>query len=577
MARKNKGINIFRQVPKANLPRTTFNMSHQVKFSGEFGRAYPIFCQEVIPGDRWDISADHFARLAPMIAPVMHDFDVRMHWFFVPTRLLWDDFEDWMTGGRTGTWREDNPDAFPVLTLTGLVDAGFTKYRQFLGTLFDFMGLGFANTSATAGFSPAAGQTISALPFRAYWLIFNYFFRDQNVQDEIPVSTASGGDDVTTLEEVSNMQFFDTDDCLFRVAWDKDYFTSATLTPQRGPQVYVPIGSSAPIVTSAGMGNTQLQEVSANSYYDTSTSDDARPNSLIDLGIEGMRWTEGSFGTTGFGQLRDGEGRILEHSHALDVSKLSADLSGSAGAAVDDVREAFALQRFFERMQVVGSRFSEFLRGIFGTNAGDARLQMPEYLGTWQNPFMINNVSQTSATEEGSPQAQYAGNGMSSQRNETISKAFPEHGYLIGLYVAMPRNGYSQGISKILSRKEWLDFFNPYFEHIGEQPVMMSELYYRPGISPNEDEIFGYQSQYADYKFINSHMHGEFKDYLDFWTASRVFDVKPTLSPQFVYFNKEESTDRVFALVDEPKFYVQLDIKAFATRSMSAYSTPRII
>lgn len=575
MARKNKGINIFRQVPKANLPRTTFNMSHQVKFSGEFGRAYPIFCQEVIPGDRWDISADHFARLAPMIAPVMHDLDVRMHWFFVPMRLLWDDFEDWMTGGRTGTWREDNPDSFPVLTLTGLIDAGFTRYSEFIGSLFDYMGFGFANTDESAWFEPASGQTISALPFRAYWLIYNYFFRDQNVQDEIPVSTASGGNDVTTLNEVSNMQIFDNTDCLFRVAWDKDYFTSATLTPQRGPQVYIPLGNSAPIVStdSTILGQTQYA-----SEYEVATFGDARPPSVSDLRVENIRWSENSNGTaTGSGFLRDAEGNGISHVHDINLTKLSADLSGSAGAAVDDVREAFALERFFERMQIVGSRFSEFLRGIFGTNAGDARLQMPEYLGTWQNPFMINNVSQTSATTSSSPQAQYAGNGMSSQRNEIISKAFPEHGYLIGLYVAMPRNGYSQGLSKVLSRKDWLDFFNPYFEHIGEQPVMMSELYYDPSLSPNEDEIFGYQSQYADYKFINSHIHGQFKNYLNFWTASRIFDTKPTLSPQFVYFNKEESTDRVFALVDEPKFYVQLDIKAYATRSMSAYSTPRVI
>lgn len=569
MAKKNKGINIFRSVPKASLPRTSFNMSHQVKFSGEFGIAYPFFCQEVIPDDTWDIAVDHFARLSPMIAPVMHDLDVRFHWFFVPTRLVWEDFEDWITGGRTGTWREDNPDAFPVFNLkwaTDLLriqDKDSTTAAIFNGSLFDFMGLNFGDQSLEIADFYDSQWVLNALPFRAYWLIWNYFFRDQNIEDEVEVPITSGLD---VLVWMSNAGAH-VGNGLFRVAWDKDYFTSATLTPQRGPQVYVPIGTTAPVTLN--YADTSVLQNGALVNVRTSGGIEPASDSLT---VESIGYS----GNYGVGRMRTNDAAMVAAVSPKNYTGI-ADLSSASGAAVDDVRESFALQRFFERMQVVGSRFSEFLRGIFGTNAGDARLQMPEYLGSWQNPFMINNVSQTSSTTGTSPQAGYAGNGMASQRNAPIRKNFPEHGYLIGLYVAMPRNGYFQGVDKKLLRTDWLDIFNPYFEHIGEQPVMESEIYFRPNIAPSNEPIFGYQSQYASYKFINSHIHGDFKSSLDFWTASRDFSSVPTLSEDFIYYDKSESTDRLFVLESDPKFYVQCDVKAYATRSMSAYSTPKLL
>lgn len=559
MAKRNKGINIFRQVPKANLPATTFNMSHSVKFDGEFGVAYPIFCEEVIAGDTWDVAADHFARLNPMPAPVMHDFDVRFHFFFVPCRLLWDDFEDWITGGRSGTWREDNPDAFPVFNLRAVADCYYyaTGMRPegvtFLGSIFDFMGIDLPLDYTFDGES-VSRHKFNVLPIRAYWLIWNYFFRDQNITPELEIDLVSGMDDLEFLQ--AGQAIFGRSDGMFAVAWDKDYFTSATLSPQRGPQVYVPIGSTAPVKVVSGAANVPVR---VDTFYGTqNTGTLGTQNGNVVLSTSGGT-VDGTLGGT------------------INSNTLEADLSSSSGAAVDDVREAFALQRFFERMQIVGSRFSEYLRGIFGTNAGDARLQMPEYLGSWQNPFMINNVSQTSATSGTSPQAGFAGNGMCSQRNAPIRKYFSEPGYLIGLYVVMPRNGYMQGIPKKMMRTDWLDWYNPYFEHIGEQPIMTSELFFDPYVLPEQDKVFGYQSQYASYKFINSHVHGQFKNTLDFWTAARKFTEAPTLSEEFIYFNKEESTDRVFTLIDEPKFEVQVDFKVFATRPISAFSTPRLM
>lgn len=575
MAKRNKGINIFRNVPKANLPRTRFNMNHSVKFDAKFGIAYPFFVQDVIAGDTWSVAAQHFARLAPTIAPVMHDYDVRFHWFFVPTRLVWEDFEDWITGGRLGTWREENPDAFPTFDLKAalrivhpnVATANQTTSADFNGSIFDYLGLNFGSQSTQTNIPYQqlydSNWRFSALSIRSIWLIWNYFFRDQNVMEECPVPTTSGADDLTWLYNFTHYAemsdaYDDKLKGLFSVAWDKDYFTSSTLSPQRGPQVFVPIGGQAPVVGSSTGAPVTVDSVTGQQTTGTLISQTVGGG----VGNIKLQTTGGQAEVTLLGKYNEGS--------------LSADLSSSTGAAIDDVREAFALQRFFERMQVVGSRFAEYLRGIFGTNAGDARLQMPEYLGTWQNPVIINNVSNTTGTSD-NPQGGYAGNGLSAAFNKPIVKNFPEPGIIVGFYIVMPRNGYQQGLSKHLQRIDWLDWFNPYFEHIGEQPVMTSELFFTPMVDPAQDAIFGYQSQYASYKFINSHSHGEFKDDLSFWHSNRIFTSAPTLSTEFIQFNPEESTERIFALQGEPAFRVLLDMKCYADRPLSAYSTPKMM
>lgn len=576
MAKRNKGINIFRNVPKANLPRTRFNMNHSVKFDAMFGVAYPFFVQDVIAGDTWSVAAQHFARLAPTIAPVMHDYDVRFHWFYVPTRLVWEDFEDWITGGRLGTWREENPDAFPTFDLKAAMrivhpnpsTADQVTSIEFNGSLFDYVGLNFGKQSYQ-NYIPYQQMydskwKFSVLSIRSIWLIWNYFFRDQNVMEECPVPTTSGPDDLMWLYNfqsyVDMSQAYDNKlKGLFSVAWDKDYFTSATLSPQRGPQVFVPIGGQAPVVSR----NLSDPVVTVDALSGQQTA-----GTLVSATVGGgvgdiqLQTSAGNAQVTLLGKYNTGS--------------LQADLASSTGAAVDDVREAFALQRFFERMQVVGSRFAEYLRGIFGTNAGDARLQMPEYLGTWQNPVIINNISNTTGTAE-NPQGGYAGNGLSAAFNNPIVKNFPEPGIIVGFYIAMPRNGYQQGLSKSLQRIDWLDWCNPYFEHIGEQPVMSSEVFFNPLVEPEKDTVFGYQSQYASYKFINSHSHGEFKDDLSFWHSNRIFTDAPTLSTEFIQFNPNESTERIFALQGEPAFRVLLDMKCYADRPLSAYSTPKMM
>lgn len=580
MAKKNKGINIFQHVPKANPNRTQFPINHKCDFDGDFGLAYPVFCQEVLPGDTWHISADHFSRLAPMIAPVYHDFNVKFHWFFVPMRLLWDDFEDWMTGGKNGTWREDNPDSFPLFDLSRL----FEVTTDIIGTMFDFMGVNTCTDGATEDGLPASkivveGSTLPVMPIRGYWMIYNYFFRDQNITEEVPVTTSSGLENVddflemlrmTSYDQLGNMNYF------FAVSWDKDYFTSATLSPQRGPQVFIPLGNSAPLVASTD----RVANIDFNPNLQGTLVQSAGTSTGLVSVSAGMQSVP-SGGTSGSLYVDGGSAKISASNFATNVQQLtdvmSADLAAADGAAVDDVREAFSLQRFFERMQLVGSRFSEFLRGIWGTNAGDARLQMPEYLGTWVNPFMINNVSNTTGTST-NPQGGYAGNGMATQYNKPIHKNFPEFGYLYCLYTALPRPGYQQGLAPIFCRRDWLHFANPYFEHIGEQPIEIEELYYDPSKTRAEnEETFGYQSQYANYKFINSHSHGTFKTNLNFWHANRVFQSAPTLSDEFISFNPAESTNRVFVITEGSKFYTTIQFDGYVERNLSAFSTPRLM
>lgn len=581
MAKKGRGINIFQHVPKASPNRTQFPIHHKCDFDGDFGLAYPVFCQEVLPGDTWHISADHFSRLAPMIAPVYHDFNVKFHWFYVPMRLLWDDFEDWITGGKNGTWREDNPDSFPLFELDNL----FRETSEIVGTLFDFLGVNTCTDGAVYNDAPASKTilvhtTLPVMPIRGYWLIYNYFFRDQNIQDEVEISTASGltsPEALYAMFENSSSNLAGDSTYFFRVAWDKDYFTSSTYSPQRGPQVFIPLGNSAPLVASTD----RIANIDFNPNLD-STLIQSRGvlSGSIPLGANMQPLPSG--GSTGSLQTNNNNPvKISATNYATNVEQLAdvmnVDLASAEGAAVDDVREAFSLQRFFERMQIVGSRFSEFLRGIWGTNAGDARLQMPEYLGTWQNPFMINNVSNTTGTAD-NPQGGYAGNGMATQYNKPIHKNFPEYGYLYCLYTALPRPGYQQGLAPIFCRRDWLHFANPYFEHIGEQPIEMEELYFDPSKTRVEnEETFGYQSQYASYKFINSHSHGTFKTNLNFWHANRIFSCKPSLSAEFIDFYGEESTNRVFVLPGGAKFYTTIQFDGYVERNLSAFSTPRLM
>lgn len=567
MAKKGKGINIFQHVPKATPARTQFPIYHKCDFDADFGYGYPVFCQEVIPGDTWHISADHFARLAPMIAPVFHDFDVKFHWFFVPMRLLWDDFEDWMTGGRTGTWREDNPDSFPVFNLETIGQST----ENVIGTVFDFLGINFSSDGTGVHQSLLAPIKLPVMPVRGYWMIYNYFFRDQNVVEELDIPLTSGLDDLSWAYQYA------ADNLMFRVSWDKDYFTSATLSPQRGPEVFIPL---------LGNGVIDIQGSQLNPVQGTigNTSNSTNLEAAYSIQGDNLKYAQVLDKT---GVLVGSESgvtvKVDANNFGVRPTEVAANLSGhvdmetAPGAAVDDVREAFALQRFFERMQLVGSRFAEFLRGIWGTNAGDARLQMPEYLGTWRNPFMINNVSNTTGTAN-NPQGGYAGNGMASQYNAPIHKNFPEYGYIYCIYSALPRNGYQQGLAPIFCRKEWLDFANPYFEHIGEQPIAIKELYFDPSKTEAEnEETFGYQSQYASYKFINSHSHGAFKESLNFWHANRIFDSRPSLSREFIEYDGDESTNRDFVLTDEPKIYTTIQFDGYVERNLSAFSTPRLL
>lgn len=570
MASKNKGINIFRHVPKANLPKAVYPMQHSVKFDCEFGRAYPFFAEEVIATDTWHLQTQVFMRMNPTIAPVMHDFRATIHWFYVPTRLVWKECEEWYTGGRLGTWREEHPDAVPWVGVQFMMyQYGLTDTDEFLGTIWDFFGLNFGTDRR--GARPYAVAEVSntlrvdATYARTYWLIYEYFFRDANI---IPEGGMLANDEALSSGEDFVLSDYPIQP--FKVAWDKDYFTSACLTPQRGPQVYVPIGGSAPISATVAnaSGSTYLTVKNANIVQG-----EKHPLYVVNTS---------STDVTNFGTLRtdvnnDGEydvEAVIQPTN-FQVSG-TADLSNATGSAIDDVREAFALQRFFERMQVVGSRFAEYLRGIFGSNFEDYRLQMPEYLGTTVTPIVISNVPNQSASNSEAPQGAYAGNGMGASSSAKISKYFPEPGILMGLFVAMPRNGYQQGLARKLTRFDYTDRFNPYFQHIGEQPVMESELFNDATKAVVEDRVFGYQSQYASYKFINSSVHGNLKKSLDFWHAGRIFEDSPTLSREFIEFDGSESTDRLFALTEYPKFEVEIQCNITAERPITPYSTPSI-
>lgn len=460
------------------MKRSKHNLSHYRLLTCDMGELVPCGLTEVLPGDTIQHATSMLVRASPMVTPPMHPVSIRVHHWYVPHRLVWEDWEKFITGG------EDGMDAsvFPTM------DVGPNAN---VGTLSDYLGVPSDEFDAV---------NVSALPFRAYNMIFNEWYRDQDLTTPAVISRTSGLDVTTGFD-------------LREVAWEKDYFTTARPWEQKGPTVTLPLGTSAPIVRPAGAGPAGSIRVAATGAFNA-----------IQQGLFGGPPARA-------GQLEDaGGGTPMAYD---PEGSLIADLSGATSVSVNAVREAFALQRFAEARARYGSRYTEYLRYL-GVRSSDARLQRPEYLGGGKQSLQFSEVLQTgSTTAEPDGVGQLYGHGIAALRSNRYRRFIEEHGYIVSLLHILPRTMYPQGLQRTWSRRVKEDFYQRELEHIGQQTVMTTELF----STADPATIFGFQDRYDEYRRAESSVHGEFRTILDDWHFARIFGAAPVLNDSFVTAN----------------------------------------
>lgn len=538
----------FSDAPAMYMKRTKFDRSHVYKTTFDSGKLIPVFVDEVLPGDTTRMSVNYFARLATPIKPIMDNIYLDWFFFFVPNRLVWEHWQNFC-------FEQEDPDDSTDYVIPTIAASG-NSGDAYIGSLWDYFGLPVNTSGNLSG--------ISALPFRGVYLIWNEWFRDENLQKSVKIQKGDTNDVLSSYQSSEQPSWvfssgtnpFPGFACPPR-GKRHDYFTSALPWTQKGPGIQVPLTGNAFVYDAQGVSIPNM------------------PSAVKEINVAGRIMTRETDGNWPH--------EVYEYNQSnaslVSSNKFSyADLESISGATINSLRTAFQMQKFYERLARGGSRYTEVLRSFFGVVSPDARLQRPEFLGSFTKMVNVNPIAQTSATDDTSPQGNLSAYGVTAAKFHGFTKSFVEHGYIFGFVCARADLTYQQGINKMWLRSTVYDFYWPTFAHLGEQAIELREIYAQG--SEADTTVFGYQERYAEYRYKPSQITGKLRSSvvngtLDKWHLSQFFKNAPTLNEEFITENPP--IDRIIAVPSEPEFLLDIGFRYITVRPMPMFGTPGLV
>lgn len=556
----------FAQIPKVHISRSTFNRPQNILTTFDAGELVPFYVDEVLPGDTFRVQTSAIIRQTTPKYPVMDDAYIDIYYFYTPDRILWDDFKKFMGEAEDRPWTPSEVYTVPKIVIEN--NAGSVKKAlPDTGSILDYMGV--PAKSITEG----KKVEVNALPVRAYVMIWSEFFRDQNIDNPAEYDKGNGSPYYPIMEDSKlksvekRLLYAQTGAYCLPVNKFHDYFTSCLPYPQRGPEVNIPMSGNAPVSMYMDWNlqklGTQLQANNNESYLYLRQHTDPMKTSMLTQSN-----THGKVSAVGFQNPTD---------PISDRAYLGANLSEVNATTINELRNAIAVQHYYEALARGGSRYREQVRALFGTEISDKTVQVPEYLGGGRYHVNMNQIVQTSGqqTANDTPIGETGAMSVTPINETSFTKSFEEHGFVLGLMCVRHDRTYQQGLERFWSRSDRLDYYFPQFANIGEQPVKKKEIMLTG--TATDDETFGYQEAWADYRYkpnrVSGKMRSNAEGTLDFWHYADNYKSVPTLSQEWLKEGKTEIA-RTLIVQDEPQFFGAIRVDNKTTRPMPLYSVP---